>query len=139
MGTIVYGTGHIKTSQGIIKICECVICFIGLILIAIDGWSIDLINAYVVGTAIGLIVSFLILLLHITKAGRPLQGFLAFQLYLNLILFLYLVIVSAVLLSKHYGARYMAGGSFGIIAAVLYLLDAIDCYRIDPSPLFCFA
>jgi hypothetical protein len=64
----------------------------------------------VVGTAIGLIVSFLILLLHITKAGRPLQGFLAFQLYLNLILFLYLVIVSAVLLSKHYGARYTAGG-----------------------------
>ncbi|KAJ3655142.1 hypothetical protein Zmor_014280 [Zophobas morio] len=51
MTTVTYGTGHIKTTQGIIKICESVICFIGLILIAIDGWSSDLTNAYVVGTA----------------------------------------------------------------------------------------
>ncbi|XP_044266604.1 uncharacterized protein LOC123012628 [Tribolium madens] len=139
MGTIVYGTGHIKTSQGIIKIAEAVVCFIGLILIAIDGWSRDLTNAYVVGTAVGLVISFLLLILHITKAGRPLQGFLAFQIYYNVVLFIYLLVVSAIILSENYNNRYMAGGSFGTIACVLYLVDAIDCYRTDPSPLFCFA
>ncbi|XP_063934613.1 uncharacterized protein LOC135146368 [Zophobas morio] len=137
MTTVTYGTGHIKTTQGIIKICESVICFIGLILIAIDGWSSDLTNAYVVGTAVGLIISFLILILHVTKAGRPLQGFIAFQLYFNILIFIYLLIVSAVLLSKHYNDRHMAGGSFGIIAAILYLVDTVDCYRNDSSVLFC--
>lgn len=103
-------------------------CCIGLILIAIDGWSRDLTNAYVVGTALGLVVSFLILILHITKAGRPLQGFLSFQIYFNVALFIYLLVVSAVILSEQYNNRYMAGGVINYYYYRKCVLIFIKCF-----------
>jgi len=130
MGAVVYGTSHSKSILGILKIVEIITCLIGVILVAVrTTWPNDLINAFYAGTVIGIILSLLIYVLSLTEAGHSLNGLLKFQFVSHLCLFIYLVIVSSIMIVRWYSNYHRAGGIFGLIAAVVYLIDAGISYK----------
>ncbi|KAH1014155.1 hypothetical protein HUJ04_003041 [Dendroctonus ponderosae] len=119
MGEVVYGTSHAKSVLGILKFLEILTCLLAVILVAVKGWPNDLINAFYAGTIIGIILSLLILVLSLTEAGHSLNGLLRYQFVSHLLMFVYLLIVSSILIARYYSSYHRAGAVSG------YLLSKI--------------
>ncbi|KAL1494267.1 hypothetical protein ABEB36_009891 [Hypothenemus hampei] len=131
MGTVVYGPGHMRTAIGIFKVCEAILCLIGIILQVIAfSWQPALIQAFYAATSIGIIISLTIFIFSINvKTANALNGFLMFQYVVLVALFIFLLVVSSVLASKYWGNTSKAAAVFGIIASIVYLIDGVFAYR----------
>ncbi|XP_060517354.1 uncharacterized protein LOC132696510 isoform X2 [Cylas formicarius] len=135
--TVVYGPGHVRTVLGLCKVIESVCLFVGIILVASKGWTNDLLDAYYAGTIIGLILSVLILVASMTEIGHSLNKALALQYIVHCVLFIYLIIVSAILVARRYHNVHTAAGAFGLIGGFVYLIDTFVSYKSYGNRLIC--
>ncbi|XP_060517356.1 uncharacterized protein LOC132696510 isoform X3 [Cylas formicarius] len=127
--TVVYGSGYVRSVLGICKLVELIFLVVAIILTAIDGRKNELIKCFEGGIVVGIVVSTIIFFLCVTKLGKYVEGVLLYQHILLFILFIYLVIVSSILISQLYGNLFIAGGEFGLISAIVFLIDALVCYN----------
>ncbi|XP_066253523.1 uncharacterized protein [Euwallacea similis] len=130
MGTVIFGSGHATSVLGLLKLAEIISCLLGVILVLAGSlWTNDLINAFLAATCIGIIISGIIFIYcSSTSASSNLKA-LRYNFVLLGALFIFLIIVSPIVISKYYTKCHTAGGVFGLIGSLLYFIDAGISYK----------
>ncbi|XP_050309723.1 uncharacterized protein LOC126745778 [Anthonomus grandis grandis] len=134
MEGVVYGRNHIRTHLGILKLLEILFCLLGALLVGIEAnWKsvITTVNAFYAATVLGLIISAIILSLSCSSTlGLYCNKLLRRQFYILFFLFIFNLNVSSLLIDKFPDNKVIvAGGVIGLLAAIIYLIDAILSYK----------
>ncbi|XP_066139188.1 uncharacterized protein [Euwallacea fornicatus] len=130
MGTVIFGSGHATSILGLLKIIEIISCLLGLILALVGGtWTNSLLDAFFAATCIGIIISGIIFIYCSSASASSNLKVLRYNFTLLGALFVFLLIVSSILIAKYYTKYHKAGGIFGLIASLFYLIDCGLSYK----------
>nr|CAI5822202.1 unnamed protein product [Callosobruchus analis]CAI5836312.1 unnamed protein product [Callosobruchus analis] len=123
-----YGKDYVKTPIGICKFLEIIFC---IVVIALCGrtYADDLLNSLFAGGIVGLILSFLILILSVA-AGPQCDGILKYQ-WLTHFLCAVLLLVTGIMTCIDYSKydKILCAGIFAILAGVVFLVDCVLCFK----------
>lgn len=98
----------------------------GIILVVVGGtWTNSLVDAFYAGTVIAIIVSVVILIVCSTGSAQSVLSVLKHQYIIGAILFIYLLVVSAIMTDRYYTKYHRVGGVSFVFYALKTLLELI--------------
>ncbi|KAK9745623.1 Membrane-associating domain [Popillia japonica] len=119
--------GYVMQIPGILRILQLLFNFIGFVCILATGVSPKG-DAFLAATIGGFLISLIIILIKILNVHERISlPWPRIEFIYNLVWAVFLLITSALVLDQGPGG-YIAGGVFGLLGVIAYLIDALDKY-----------